>query len=215
MPETNVELFGYKFSVYTRIVRIVLQEKGIAFDAQEINPFAVDLLDNYLDIHPFKRVPAIRHGNFTLYETSAITQYLDAAFDGSSLQPGTARERARMHQVIGITDSYGYQPLVRKVFSQKVFGPAFGDPTNENIVVEGLTESDRILSALEKLLSEDGYISATTYSLADVHVIPMIDYFLMAPEGAAMFSRYPKLSRWWNSVKERPSTVFTRPSLPC
>ncbi len=213
MPDKNVELFSFKFSVYARIVRIVLQEKGIAFDTHEINPFAEDLPDSYLDIHPFKRVPAIRHGNFTLYETCAITQYLDEAFDGLSLQPETTAERARMRQVMAIIDSYGYQPLVRKVFSERAFNPAFGEETDKAILSEGLNESEPVLAALEKLVSDRGYVAAAYYSLADADLIPMIDYFHMAPEGADMFRNYPKLSQWWDQVKERPSTISTRPVL--
>lgn len=214
MPEKNVELFSFKFSVYARIARIVLLEKGIAFETQEINPFAEDAPASYLDIHPFMRVPAIRHGDFTLYETGPITTYLDEAFEGPSLQPSMARERARMRQVMAIIDSYGYWPLVRKVFSERVFSPAFGEETDKAILSEGLAESAPVLAALEKLLSDKGYIAAASYSLADAHIIPMIDYFLMAPEGADLFKNYPKLVRWWDRVKERQSTISTRPHLP-
>lgn len=188
-------------------------EKGIALETHEINPFAEDASANYIDIHPFNRVPAIRHGDFTLYETGAITQYLDEAFEGPSLQPETVVKRARMRQVISIVDSYGYWPLVRKVFSERVFNRAFRETTNEAVVSEGLEESAPVLAILENLASDSGYIAATSYSLADAHLVPMIDYFLMAPEGTNMFQSYPKLVRWWNCVKERPSTIATRPFL--
>ncbi|MZR30221.1 glutathione S-transferase family protein [Sneathiella litorea] len=213
MSDQVLELFSYKFSVYARIVRIILEEKGIDFKTHEVDPFAENVPENYHNIHPFKRVPAIHHRAFTLYETSAITQYLDEAFGGSSLQPDITSERARMRQIIAIIDNYGYQPLVRKVFSESVFGPTFGEETNGHVLSEGLQESAPVLSALEKLASDQGYIAASVYSLADAHVIPMIDYFTMAPEGAEMLSDYLTLARWWKRVKERPSTVSTRPVL--
>ena len=56
MSDRKIELFSYKFSVYSRIVRIVLAEKGIDFETHEINPFASDVPARYLNIHPFKRV---------------------------------------------------------------------------------------------------------------------------------------------------------------
>ncbi len=208
MSDRKIELFSYKFSVYSRIVRIVLAEKGIDFETHEINPFASDVPARYLNIHPFKRVPTIRHGNFTLYETGPVTQYLDEAFNGPSLQPNAAPERARMRQSIAIIDSYGYWPLVRKVFSS-----TFKEEIDEAMLNEGLQESAPVLAALEKLVCDAGYIAAPSYSLADAHVIPMIDYFLMVPEGAAMFIRYPKLTHWWDHIKERPSTISTRPIL--
>lgn len=213
MSDQELELFSYKFSVYARIVRIILEEKGIDFKTHEIDPFVENVPESYREIHPFKRVPAIRHGDFTLYETAAITQYLDEAFGRSFLQPDIASERAGMRQIIAIIDNYGYQPLVRKVFSESVFGPTFGEETNGHVLSEGLQESAPVLSALEKLVSDQGYIAAPGYTLADAHVVPMIDYFTMAPEGTALFSRYPKLTSWWNKVKERHSTISTRPDL--
>jgi len=214
MSKNFVELFSLRYSVYSRIVKIVLQEKGITFDTHEVNPFSDNLPSNYTEIHPFKRVPAIRHGDFTLYETIAITQYLDEAFEAPRLQPSDATDRARMRQIIAIIDSYGYIPLVRKVFSQRVFGPAFGEATDESILLAGLDESVQVLAALEKLITNDRFMAASSYSLADSHVIPMMDYFTMAPEGANMLSNYPKLAHWWDHIKERKSTLSTRPVLP-
>ena len=79
-----VELIGYRYSVYLRIARLVLAEKGVAFTQVEVNPFA-GAPDWYLALHPFGRVPTLRHGDFVLYETSAISRYVDAAFDGPAL----------------------------------------------------------------------------------------------------------------------------------
>ena len=77
----TVELIGYRYSVYLRIVRVVLAEKGVAFAHVEVDPFAGPP-DWYLALHPFGRVPTLRHGDFVLYETSAIARYVDAAFAG-------------------------------------------------------------------------------------------------------------------------------------
>ena len=35
----------------------------------------------HLALHPFNRVPILRHGDFTVYETSAIASYIDEAFE--------------------------------------------------------------------------------------------------------------------------------------
>ena len=36
-------LHGYRPSVYTRVARLALAEKGVAYDQVEVNPFAPDL----------------------------------------------------------------------------------------------------------------------------------------------------------------------------
>ena len=80
-------LHGYRYSVYVRIVRLALAEKGVAYERVEVNPFAPDVPAAYLALHPFGRVPTLVHDDFALYETGAITRYLDRAFAGPALQP--------------------------------------------------------------------------------------------------------------------------------
>ena len=54
-------LHGYRYSVYVRIVRLVLAEKAVAYDQVEVNPFATEVPEAYLALHPFGRVPALVH----------------------------------------------------------------------------------------------------------------------------------------------------------
>src|SRR5215469_1352632 len=97
---TTVTLHGFRYSVYVRIARLVLAEKGVAYASVEVNPFAANVPAEYLALHPFRRVPTLVYGDFALYETCAITRYVDEAFDGPALQPRDTRARARMAQVI-------------------------------------------------------------------------------------------------------------------
>ena len=120
-----VELIGYRYSFYLRIARMVLLEKGVAFTHLEVDPFA-GAPDWYLALHPFARVPTLRHDGFVIYETSAIARYVDAAFPGVLLVPEDAQALGRMQQVVSIVDSYGYWPMVRQVFSHAVFRPRTG-----------------------------------------------------------------------------------------
>ena len=126
----SLVLHGYRYSVYLRIVRLVLTEKGLPYDRVEVNPFAADLPADYLKLHPFGRVPTLVHDDFALYETAAITRYIDRAFPRPRLQPEEPRQAARMDQVIAVADAYGYWPLVRQVFSHRVFRPGVGQPAD-------------------------------------------------------------------------------------
>jgi len=66
-------LHGFRYSVYVRVARIALAEKALAYEHVEIDPFAPDMPTEYLDLHPFRRVPTLVDGDFVLYETGAIT----------------------------------------------------------------------------------------------------------------------------------------------
>ncbi len=89
-------LHGYRYSVYQRIARLTLAEKGVAYEQVEVNPFAPDVPAAYLALHPFGRVPTLVHDGFALYETAAITRYVDRTFPGPALQPAEP-ESARAH----------------------------------------------------------------------------------------------------------------------
>ena len=71
-------LFGLERSVYTRIARLALEEKGVPYLMQEVEIFGPEGVPlDHLQRHPFGRVPVLQHDAFFLYETAAITQYID------------------------------------------------------------------------------------------------------------------------------------------
>ncbi|HSS86461.1 MAG TPA: glutathione S-transferase family protein [Reyranella sp.] len=207
-------LHGYRYSVYVRIARLALAEKGVAYDRVEVNPFAPDVPPAYLALHPFGRVPTLVHDNFALYETGAITRYLDRTFAGPALQPDQPRALGRMDQIIGVVDSYGYWPLVRQVFSHRVFRPAIGQPADETEVGRGLAGAAKVLAALEVLTAPDAFLVGPALSLADLHLGAMLAYFAAAPEGAALLRNHPRLAAWWVRLSRRPSFAATDPGLP-
>ncbi len=51
----------------------------------------------YLEKQPFGKIPLFEHNGFCLYETGAITCYVDEAFEGPALQPQEPVNRARMN----------------------------------------------------------------------------------------------------------------------
>ena len=210
----TVELYGYKYSVYAWIARLALHEKGCAYDWREVNPFADDVPSGYLAKHPFKRVPALVHDDFVLYETSAMTRYVDEAFDGPALQPPTPMERARCQQIISVIDSYAYWPLVRQVFSHGVFRPRPGRPSDPAEVQRGLDAAPTVIGALEQLAGDDGFLCGDSLSLADIHLAPMVGYFTLMPEGAALVNRHRRLASWWAAMSGRAAFKKTTPDLP-
>ncbi len=210
----SLVLHGYHYSVYVRIARLALAEKEVAYERVEVNPFSPDVPAAYRALHPFGRVPTLVHDSYVLYETSAITRYIDRGFPGPRLQPEEPRALARMDQIIAVADSYAYWPLVRQVFSQRVFRPALGHPTDESEVARGLAGSAPVLAALEALASPDTFLTGSTLSLADLHLGAMIAYFTAAPEGAIMLDRHPRLAAWWRHLQMRPSLSATAPGLP-
>ena len=210
----TVQLHGYQYSVYAWIARLALHEKAIGYTWVEINPFAKDVPEAYLAMHPFGRVPTLVNGDFVLFETGAITRYIDEAFQGPALQPSKPEDRARVSQIISIVDGYAYWPLVRQVFSHGVFRPRLGRPADAIEYQRGLEAAPLVLRALEQLASEGGFLVANSLSLADIHLAPMIGYFTSDPGGETLIRQYHRLSAWWSVISVRKHLVDTRPVIP-
>ena len=213
-PDEPVVLYGYQYSVYLRIARMALIEKGIGWTHVEVDPFAEVIPAAYLTLHPFGRVPTLKHGDFVLYETAAITRYADETFPGPRLQPRAPQERARMNQIIAIADSYGYWPMVRQVFSPRVFNAALGKVADESVIAEGIAKSHTVLRAIEALIGEGPFLVGRTFTLADIHLAAIMAYFTAAEDGRAALSGYPGLSTWWVSIRNREMLAKTDPGLP-
>jgi glutathione S-transferase len=209
-----VLLRGYQFSVYNWIVRLALHEKGVAYEREEVDPFADSVPENYLQRHPFRLVPVLSHGDFDVYETAAIVRYIDAAFIGPSLMPVGAEALARAAQVISIVDSYGYRPMVRQVFAHRVFRPVIGEVSDEIEISRGIAASLPVLRALNAIASEGHVLDGRGFTIADCHLAPMVAYFVRAPEGATALSAHPALADWWADTARRKSIDETDPGLP-
>ncbi|MBS0539223.1 MAG: glutathione S-transferase family protein [Proteobacteria bacterium] len=212
-PASIPVLHGFRPSVYVRAARLTLAEKGVLYELAEVNPFAPDVSADYRRLHPFKRVPTLVHDGFTLYETGAITRYVDRAFAGPPLQPTALRTLARQDQILGMVDSYIYWPLVRQVFVHAVARPARGETGDAAEIAAGLAAAGPALAALEALAVDDAFLVGPGLCLADLHLLPMIAYFAQAPEGAARLARHARLQAWWTRMAARPSFGATDPHL--
>jgi glutathione S-transferase len=212
--EMAVNLHGFRYSVYSWIARLALHEKGVEYNWVEVNPFSEVVPADYLEMHPFKRVPTLVHDEFVIYETNAITRYVDEAFEGSHLQRVQARERARCNQILSIVDNYAYWPLVRQVFSHGAFRPCMGWPSDKLEIQHGLDAAPRVLGALEQLASGGQFLSGDGLSLADIHLAPMIGYFTEVSEGNALFNQHKRLAAWWSTMSRRAAYLVTMPRLP-
>jgi len=199
-------LYGFRRSVYVRIVRLCLEEKGATYALVEVDPFAAEGLPaGYRERHPFGRIPALEHDGFRLYETGAIARYVDEAFPGAALQPKAPRERARMNQAISILDSYAYRPLVWDIFVAR----SRPNP-DEPAIASAAARADTCLSALVDLMGGGPFLAGPELTLADLHAAPMIAYVRRTPEGAALLKKHKPVARWWQAMDARSSMAATR-----
>jgi glutathione S-transferase len=208
-------LFGAPYSVYVRSVRLALAEKGVPYRLVEVDVFAPGgpPAEYLAQRHPFGRIPAFEHDGFRLYETGAIARYVDEAFVGPRLQPSDPRDRARMNQIISVLDNYAYRTLVWDIFVERVRAPAQGRQSDEARIAAALPKAQSCLAALTDLMGENSFLAGHHLTLADLHAAPMLIYFRMAVEGAALLGEAPALAAWLGRMEWRDSHHATRSPL--
>ncbi|MBR0556249.1 glutathione S-transferase family protein [Ciceribacter sp. L1K23] len=207
-------LFGADYSVYVRSARLALHEKGVDHDLISVDVFPPSgPSPEHLVRHPFGKIPVFEHDGFRLYETGAITRYIDEAFAGPALQPSDPQPRARMNQVISIADGYLYPHLVWGLYVELV-SKAEGGELPDTARLERARELAPVcLKALSDIVGSKAWFAGESLSLADLHVAPMIDYLLKVPEGRDMFAEHSGLVRWWERMTTRDSFRQTLPTI--
>ena len=207
----SAQLYGLARSVYTRIARLALEEKGVPYALHEVEIFGPGgAPPEHLARHPFGRIPVFEHDGFRLYETAAITRYVDEAFDGPSLQPSQPRERARMNQLVGVIDAYAYRPMIWDVLVERVLKPMEHKPSDEARIAAGVAAAAVCLQALDALAPCAPHLLGPDLTLADLHAYPVLRYYTLAPEGQAALQRHPRLQRWLGLMRQRASVLHTR-----
>jgi glutathione S-transferase len=206
-------LYGADYSCYVRIARLALIEKGVDHELVPVDIFAKGGSPEwYREIHPFGRIPAFEQGGFRLFETTAITRYVDEAFEGPSLQPKEPARRAVMNQIIGLLDAYAYRAMVWDIYVETVSKPKSGKEIDEARVAAAIPIAETALATLARLKSGGRFLLGDDISLADLHAAPIFGYFAKAPLAMPMIEKHAGLLVWWERMQARPSFGATEPT---
>jgi len=208
---SDVVVYGADYSVYTRIVRLALAEKRVDYRFEEIDVFAESGLSaDYRRRHPFGKIPAFEHDGFQLFETGAITRYIDEVFDGPSLMPTDLHLWARTNQIISILDNYAYRTMVWDIFVERVRVPQKGGVSDEGKISKALLRAADCLDTIESLMEDGSYFVGNFPNLADLYGAPMIALLRQVPQGNTLLLRSVRWIEWWNRINDRPGMIATR-----
>lgn len=98
---SSMTFFSDPADHYCHRVRIVLAEKGVAVDIQDVDPDA--LPQELADINPYNTVPTLVDRDLVLYESNVMMEYLDERFPHPPLLPvypvTRAQSRLMMHRI--------------------------------------------------------------------------------------------------------------------
>ena len=154
-------LHGSPLSTYVRTCRMACSEKGVPYELDPVAPQSPEQIEK----QPWGSVPAMTHGDVRMYESLAICNYIDHAFDGPPLQPADPLANARCWQWTSVFIQYLYRPAIDIVL-QRLVVPAQGGEPDEALVESSVPKSDKALVALDGALEGQALASPATRRLS-------------------------------------------------
>jgi len=197
----EIKIYGLPPSTFTRTVLLACHEKGIDYDLVPTRPMDLGALN------PFHKIPAMTHGDFTLFESIAILRYLERTFGGARLWPDDPKAAAAVDQwASAVCDSLVHSALL---YMAHRFGFL---PVPEQMAQKFLEKTRQVLPHFDRQLGRNRFVAGSALSAADLYLAPLLFYFPDMPEMKAILDAAPNCRRWLGEMADRPSVKATEPA---
>ncbi|TYH50779.1 hypothetical protein E1A91_D10G215400v1 [Gossypium mustelinum] len=179
-----IKVHGIPLSTCTARVLLCLCEKGLQYELVPVDPFG--------------QIAALEDGDVKIFESRAICKYLARKYNETRITI----------DLLGSNGS-GVSPIQssnQALIRQMIVNPIYGIAPDEKIIEIELHNLAKVLDVYEERLSEYKYLGGDFYSMADLHHIPDLVYFMRSSKSSIVTSR-PCVNAWWNDISSRPASV--------
>jgi glutathione S-transferase len=199
-----MKLLASKTSPYARKVRVVLAEKRLPFEFVEENAWNADT--RVPQFNPLNKVPVLVLDDGTcLYDSSVISEYLDALGPGALIPPqGLDRARVRRDEALG----NGVADAGIAIFLERKRDAARQDP---GWIARQRGKIDAGIAALAAELGNKPFLRGEAMSLGDISCACALLWLEFRLPEIAWRSQYPALKAWIERLEARASFAQTRP----
>jgi glutathione S-transferase len=171
----------------------------------------------YLAMNPRGKVPVLRDGDVTLYETLSVMNYLERKHPEPAVFGATPAEAGRIWREISECLYYLEQPAFTMIVPI-LFGGASEQAAELKASAETLHTE---LARLETILAGQPWLAGDAPSAADIWVYPLLKLAERAASKevaqpldlglAPLAARYPAIGRWQQRVESQPGYERTYP----
>lgn len=203
-----MKLYHTPISTNSSRVWVALLEKNLDFELIEIHLDGDHLEPEFVAMNPFYRIPVLVDNGFTVFESLAILDYLEAKYPEPAMLPKDPKDLAivKMVELVTVNElGPALYPL-----SMEVMG--WGIPQAQEIA-KAKKKVDTVLAFFEGLLDDRPFFGSNTLTYADCvagTVVPLLSWVDVSTDG------YPKITAWCDRLMSRPSwqqTQFTEADL--
>jgi len=154
----------------------------------------------YLSVNPWGKIPTLVDGDFTLWESNAILQYLSEAYGGYRLSSEDSKRRADILRWL-FWESSHWQPAFIAVLAPFVGQLLLSSQTAPSASVDVSWDDERLqplLRLLDQHLRGRSFICGSELTLADFSVGAMMMYVRSA---GFPFSLYASIGAWYARIE--------------
>ncbi|WP_410211338.1 glutathione transferase [Aquirhabdus sp.] len=205
MSELNLYVDTQYASPYAMSVFVALTEKRLPF-----NMTAVDLergenhAEAYAGTSITGRVPTLVDGDFSLSESSAITEYLEEKYPEIAIYPKQLQKRARVRQIQAWLRS-DLLPIRQERSTEVIFYQAQTQPLSE----QAHLTAQKLFRATNQLITTQSQYLFEDWCIADIDLALMLNRLILAgddvPEHLVAYAKYqwqrPSVQLWVNQKR--------------
>jgi len=200
-------LYSIQLSNNCRRVNATIQHLGLDVEVIEQGLGALKAPE-YIAVNPNGKVPALVDGDFVLWESRAIMQYLATKKPGNTLWPNDPKRQADItrwqfwetaHLSKGTT-AFAFERLFKKMFMQQDADPA--------ALAAGEKEWHTYAPVLNAQLESHKWVAGEELTLADFSVGGC---FSFAEASGLPWDNYKSIKAWWERLNEVAAWKNTAP----
>lgn len=197
-----LKLWEHPLSPYAQKVKIALYEKNVPFTTEIPNAFAGQLTD-YAAVSPRLEVPALVDGDFTIFDSTIILEYIEDRWPDPPMLPASARDRARVRMIEEICDTY-YEAINWGVMEIKVCKRASGELA-ARILKRAGEQIAGVQARLERELGGREWFTGDAFGWGDLSVLPYLQtskFYGFAPRPESRLAAWLERANSRDSVKK-------------
>ncbi len=196
-------VFGSSMSPFVRKVVAFAAEKGVEIDHRQIALQSQD--PEFLAASPFRKIPAMSDGDYSLADSSAIVHYIEAAHPDPALIPADPRLRGKAIWFDEFADTL-IVACFGTMFFNRVVAPRFLGLPCDAVAADAAqaTGMPPLLDYLEGVIPDSGFLVGDRLTLADIAVAsPFVN---LEHAGVTIdAARHPRLAAYVAAILARPS----------
>lgn len=204
-----MKLYYHPASPFARKVLVAASLLGVELQTQMVDLFAGEgQSPEFLRLNPQGKVPTLVDGDFSLWESNAIVQYLAAQARESPLFPADARSRADILRW-QFWESSSWAPACIVYVYERLLKPMLGrGEADEEEIKKNEEKFHRLAKMLDGHLSNQPWLAGDAMTLADLSVAPVLMY---AESARYPMDDYPHIAAWFGKIQQLPAWIATAP----